>query len=57
MGFEARLGLYCTRLDETRERGPFIGAKWVRPVAEARMVMTVPLRPGRDWLGQGIGLW
>ena len=57
LGSEARLGLSSPRLGETRRHGPFFGIDWVRPMGEARMVMIVRARPGRDWLGQGIGSW
>ena len=55
VGSEVRQGLYRTRLGETRRRGPFDSAHWVRPVGEACLVMIDWVRPSGNWLEKGIG--
>ena len=56
LGSKARLSLCSSRWGDTRGPCVFVGIDWDRPISEAHMIMAMQRRPGRDRLGQGIGL-
>lgn len=52
---EVMLGLYSTRVGETRGQGLFYCSDWLGPISEAHLVMMVWARPDGSWLGYGVG--